>query len=471
MIQEGYMENRGYITVLLTLLISVLLILFTAVLAWVELSSAKGRTAAAARSAMSNVRAGYDRYLFDHYHVLFLDQNPNGEGAGALEALAEERLQENLGDEYSVKSCALTGVTGVMDEGCSEFRRQIGEASKYLAAEKGAEYLKSKVKDDTPITEEDVDGLNMERDPKTEKEKKDKDPRVSIRACNRIGVAYWILPEDVSFRDYEVNFKEVPSEGKKGFSLMTVDTGFRNMSRLKKGVTQSGGWLKNVESEAAGLIYAADCFNCLTDRVQEDTVLDLEMEYLIAGKKTDRDNYKAVVDQILVIRTGCNFAYILTDVDKMARLSALAASVTWYFPPAQPVVKYLLAGAWSYIEAVADAYRLVRGHKVPYLKTKQDWLTDLDGLDHLDELLDDDSSDSDEDEDGLDYKDYLLILLAVRMGEAYYRMLDVMQLNVNQNAGSEAESFYLKDAVTAFGMISEVEYDGHTIRIQEETGY
>ena len=94
------MGNRGYITVFLTLLISAVLILFSAVLSWVALSSAKGRTAAATRSAMSNVRAEYDRYLFDHYHVLFLDQNPGDEGMGALEALAEERLQENLGDEY-----------------------------------------------------------------------------------------------------------------------------------------------------------------------------------------------------------------------------------------------------------------------------------------------------------------------------------------------------------------------------------
>ena len=463
------MGNRGYITVFLTLLISAVLILFSAVLSWVALSSAKGRTAAATRSAMSNVRAEYDRYLFDHYHVLFLDQNPGDEGMGALEALAEERLQENLGDEYSVAGCTLTGVTGVMDEGCTELRRQVMEASKYLAAEKGAEYLKSKVKNDTPITEEEVDGLDMEQSEGEEENKEDEDPRRSIRACELIGVAFWILPEGYSFREYEVDFSELPSQGKKGISLVTVDSGFQDMERLKRSVTQSGGWLDGLESEAAGLIYAANCFNCFTDKVQEDTVLDLEMEYLIVGKKSDVQNYKAVIDQIMVIRTGCNFAYILTDADKMARLSALATALTWYFPPSQPVVKYLLAGAWSYIEAVADAYRLVRGKKVPYLKTKDNWVTDLDGLYRLEEVTD--SPAQDEDESGLDYEDYLLILLACRMGEAYFRMLDIMQLNVNQNAESDTGKFYMKDAITAFGMKAEVEYEGHAIVVQEELGY
>ena len=172
------------------------------------------------------------------------------------------------------------------------------------------------------------------------------------------------------------------------------------------------------------------------------------------------------MNQILAIRTACNFACILTDTGKMSRLSALATSLTWYFPPAQPAVKYLLAGAWSYIEAIADAYRLVRGKKVPYVKTQQNWLTDLNGLTHLDEL-----EDPEEDGSGLDYEDYLLILLAPRMNTAYYRMLDIMELNVNRNVSSEADHFHLKDAITGFGMTVEVEYEGHTVQLLEEMGF
>ena len=460
------MKDRGYITLFLTLLISALLMLVLAVSTVIGLASARGRSAAAMRSAMSSVRAEYDRYLFEQYHVLFLDQNPEGEGPGKLEALVEERLAENLGPDYTVNEVRLTGVTGVMDQNCVEFRKQVQDAVMYLAADKGVDYLKSKVQDDTPVKKEDMENLNMEKDEKKQKQKGDTDPRKSIRACEKAGIAYWILPEDVTFSSTEVDVKSLPSQGKAGISLLTMDSGFSDMTRLSRDLSGTGGWMNSVTSESAGLIYAANCFNCLTDCVQEDTELSLELEYLIAGKSTDAENYKTAVNQILAIRTACNFAYILTDAGKMSRLSALATSLTWYFPPAQPAVKYLLAGAWSYIEAVADAYRLVRGKKVPYVKTLQNWLTDLNGLTHLEEL-----EDPEDDGSGLDYEDYLLILLAPRMNTAYYRMLDIMELNVNRNASSEEERFHLKDAITAFGMTVEVEYEGHSVQLLEEIGF
>ena len=462
------MGNRGYISVFLALILSILLGLVVAIYTAVDLSCARGRSATAMRSAMSGVRAEYDRYLFEQYHVLFLNQNMDGEGTGGLEERVQERLGDNLGDSYEVDDVYLDGVTGVMDNNCNAFRSQVKDASIYLAADKGVDILKSKVNgNDRPVTEEEMNSLDMSRDEKPKKRKKETDPRNYTKAVNRVGVAYWILPEDTVFSTTEVDATKLPSRGKSGKKELAVDAKFNSISRLKSEATQTGGWLKSAEEEGAGLIYAANCFNCLTDQVQEDTVLNLEIEYLIAGKSTDTDNYKSVVNQIMAIRTACNFAYILTDRSKMSRLSALAWAITWFFPPLQPVVKYLLAGAWSYIEAVADAYRLVRGKKVPYLKRKDNWLTDLDSLSRLDELPEGDE----DDENGLDYEDYLLILLAPRMNTAYYRMLDIMQLNANQNVGSDAGYFDLQDAVTELEMTAEITYEGHLLRVKEQIGY
>ena len=129
------MGNRGFITVFLTLMISVILILVVTVYTLADLSCAKGRTAAAVRSSMSGVRAEYSRYLFDHYHVLFLNQNPHGEGVGGLEEEMENRLADNLGDEYTVKDVAVTGATGVLDNNAAEFRKQVAAAAPYLLAD------------------------------------------------------------------------------------------------------------------------------------------------------------------------------------------------------------------------------------------------------------------------------------------------------------------------------------------------
>ncbi len=466
------MGNRGYVTVFLTLILSVLLMLVVAVYSLVDLSCAKGRSAAALRSAMSGVRADYDRYLFEQYHVLFLNKNQKGEGQAGIEENVQKRLEDNLGDEYTVEDVVLNGTTGILDDDCAEFRRQVKDASAYLAADKGVDVLKEKVNgEDEALSKEDMDGLNMERDKKTKKKKGDQDPRKYTKAVNRVGVAYWILPENVTFSDYTIDAKKLPSEGKSGKTAFSVNASFNSMIRFKQEASQSGGWLESATQEGAGLIYAANCFNCLTDTVQEGTQMKMEIEYLIAGKSTDSENYKSVIDQITAIRTICNFAYILRDASKMARLSALAWSVTWYFPPAQPAIKYLLAAAWSYTEAVADVYRLVRGKKIPYLKSAETWVTDLDGLAHMDELMGDGDSEESGDESGLDYEEYLMILLAPRMNTAYYRMLDLMQINANLKAGGESDYFDLKNAITAFGVTTEVDYGGYGFRVESEIGY
>ncbi len=461
-------RNRGYITVFLTLMLSAILILVITVYTLVDLSCAKGRTATALRSAMSGYRAQYNRYLFDHYHMLFLNQNPHGEGPGGIEAEVEARLSENLGEDYTICDVAVTGVTGVLDNNALEFRKQVEAVSPYLLADRGVDSLREKVNgNDRPVTEEEMNNLDLQKDEKTDKKDGDVDPRTYTKVFQKGGVAYRVLPEDVTFSTEKVDQAKLPSQGKSGMSLMTMDASFTSLSKLKRDMSQVGGWLDSASQEAAGLVYAANCFNCLTDEVQEGTVLKLEMEYLIAGRPTDAENYKKCADQILIIRTGCNFAYIIRDASKMARLSALAWSLCWFFPPAQPVVKYLLAGAWSYLESVADLYRLVRGRKVPFMKNSQTWITDLGGFGNLEQ----DAAGGSDDDSGMDYEDYLLILLATRMNDGYYRMLDIMQLNVNQNVKSDSEYFDLSNAMTAFGVSVLVDYEGHEIRMEEELGF
>ena len=138
-------NNRGYITVFLTLLLSGLLLVFAAVYMLVKTRSAKGVSAMALRSSMSSVRAEYNRYLYDQYHVLLLDSDMDGEGTGRLEAEIETRLSENLGEEFTVKDVQLTGAVGLMDNDLEEFKHQVEDIVPYLAMDYGVDYLKEKV--------------------------------------------------------------------------------------------------------------------------------------------------------------------------------------------------------------------------------------------------------------------------------------------------------------------------------------
>ena len=112
---------------------------------------------------------------------------------------------------------------------------------------------------------------------------------------------------------------------------------------------------------------------------------------------------------------------------------------------------------------MADVYLLLRNHKVPYLKGSTTWVTDFESLAHLEEL-----EVNKDDESGLDYKEYLMILMALQGNNLKYRILDLVQVNTNKN---DDESFRIKNAITALGVNANISYKGDDFDLHEEAGY
>ena len=125
------MNNRGYVTIFLSLMIIVMLIVVTAVLKIMDDSGAKSKVVTATSSAMSSELANYNRLIFDRYHILLLDKNASGLGEGALEEDMEELLRVDLGDDFNVESVELTSMAYLMDDDLSEFKYQIKDDFKY----------------------------------------------------------------------------------------------------------------------------------------------------------------------------------------------------------------------------------------------------------------------------------------------------------------------------------------------------
>ncbi|SEP57282.1 hypothetical protein SAMN02910369_00228 [Lachnospiraceae bacterium NE2001] len=500
------MKNRGYVTIFLSLMLVVMLIVVTAVLKISSEEGAKSKVVTATSSAMSSELANYNRLIFDRYHILLLDKNSSGLGEGAMEEDMEELLQIDLGDDFTVNSVQLSGSTYLMDNNLSEFKSQIRDNFKYEALSYTVDKIIEKTgSQDDPVDEEDLDA--MEQDISEEKQRisaeesgsegdssdyisnedsenasKDDsnsdstgevtDPRDTLKTYTDAGIASILLPSNVTLSENRISTSgqsgELPSTGR-GVSLFgEVDTSFDSLDRMELDTGKSSGWGSSLLTYMETVMYGAECFNCLTDQKYDDTYLNLEMEYIVAGEDSDGANYKKVVNEILLIRFGFNFAYILTDNTKQEECEAVATALTVEFPPAMPVVKYLLMGCWSYIESVMDVYMLVRGHSVPFWKSSTSWLTDFESLAHLSEL----ESGASDDESGLDYKEYLMILMALQGDDMYYRMLDLMQLNVTQSDIEGGDTtFRMRNAITAFGADISVSYKGKEIDVHEESGY
>ena len=482
------MKNRGYITVFVALVIVVSLVLVTAVIKITDQGYARTKVTSAVSSAMSGELAKYNRYIFDRYHILLVDKKYDESGEDSIQKGIKESLEYDLGEDFEIGEIKLSGDVGILEDDCFEFQKQLGEIFKYDIAEYSVDKIMDKTNgNDEPVDDSTVSSIdgdiaatqgeisNSENtegedsgdaEPESENgsEEEVEDPRETLKKFTDAGIAALIMPPDVKVSSYTVSSSDLPSSGMSSFFSSDVDTDFKDKDTLETDSMKGNGWGTNLLGEAKSIMYASKYFNCLTDKKFDDTELNFEMEYMIAGNKSDGENYKKVVDEILLIRFGFNFAYILTDTVKMAECDSIALALTAEFPPLQPVVKYLLAGCWAYIESVADVYRLLRHHKVPYMKDQTTWLTDFESLAKLDQL----TGPAGDDETGLDYKEYLMILMALQGKKINYRMLDLIEINTNKN---DSKNFKMKNAITAFGIDAEITYKGKEFPVHEEAGY
>lgn len=108
---------------------------------------------------------------------------------------------------------------------------------------------------------------------------------------------------------------------------------------------------------------------------KEGSCLDYQMEYILAGKSSDRENLKTVVNRLLILRETANFLYLLTDSSKKAEAEALAMTLAAVilFPELKDLIKLSILIAWAYAESVNDVKILLEGGKVPLGKDSMSW--------------------------------------------------------------------------------------------------
>ena len=180
----------------------------------------------------------------------------------------------------------------------------------------------------------------------------------------------------------------------------------------------------NFMNELLFNLYITDCFENFTDN-DGVGLLDYEQEYIVFGKSSDKDNFKAAVSSISAIRLGCNMTYILTDTQKKSEPYKLAMAALGFTGMAVLVkgLQYVILTAWALGETVVDMRMLLAGKKVPLLKKKGEWKLELNDL--IAGKLDiDEEKKDDKNDEGMDYGQYLaaVMLLKDSQDKAYRSM-------------------------------------------------
>ena len=182
--------------------------------------------------------------------------------------------------------------------------------------------------------------------------------------------------------------------------------------------------------------------------------LDYELEYILEGHASDRENMETVASKLLMVRFVPDYAYIQTDPEKKAEAEAAALTLCTVIglPELAEVAAQGILLAWAYGEAIMDIRTLISGGKVPLVKNAEDWKLSLSGLMQLGSAGENVAADSGKDmESGLAYREYLRMLLFLKsQDEVGMRTLDMVEQNLKIRYG---QTFFRADAC-----ISRVEF-------------
>ena len=165
--------------------------------------------------------------------------------------------------------------------------------------------------------------------------------------------------------------------------------------------------------------------------------LHYQLEYLLAGKKSDQENLKAVAKRLLLIREGINASCLMADAGKRTQIQALALAIASGFliPPAAVAIEAALILCWSFAESILDLRELFHGGRVPLTKTAATWQLSLENLPNLLEGLDSQRRDA---KGGMSYEDYLqVLLLSKSKAVKLTRGMDMIEVEIRSTKGKE----------------------------------
>lgn len=188
--------------------------------------------------------------------------------------------------------------------------------------------------------------------------------------------------------------------------------------------------------------------NAQGEAVPYDTFFSNEVEYILEGNYSNKENYSQARKGILLFCSGLNAAHLYLDEEK--RTKTLAAAEVLTPGPAAVLTQAAIIGTWSLAEAENDARLLERGRPVALFKDKTTWATELDAvLKELDHGCIDTGSDN-----GLCYEDYLMVFLHFQNETIKLaRVMDLIQINLK---GTYERDFLIKTHNGGFQMKAKV---------------
>lgn len=444
------MKVKGVITVYLSMIFLLVLSIIFSVTESARVQATRMLMETGTDAAMESFFSKYQRDLYMKYNVFFFDGS-YGSGKLSEKKLASEmedcmeyilkpnkKMWQQNTDFYQIRTCGIKmdKLALATDHNGKVFRNQ------------AIEYMKSKVKIDRikeltknydwamnnleetekyteKETEIESSLIDLEDEKKTVDEEKASEaesaksldnPTAAVKDLRFTGILSLMYKDTSQISQKSINIDHLPSKRKlnKGTGLDEYEDGM--MSDI---------WFQT---------YLMEKFpNAATKKADTEGNLKYQLEYLLIGKNHDVDNLKGVINRLILMREGANYAYLITDSAKVAQAYGMAALLVGYtgIVPLIEATKYALLLGWAYAESVLDVKILLAGEKVALVKNAATWKT---GLSNLGDLITKDVEEMG-DSSGITYEEYLQTLLMVaNQDELTMRALDLIEVQMGNDA-------------------------------------
>lgn len=474
---------KGEITVFLSLVLVILVSVLFTVIDAARSHAAAFQTECVADMALQSALAEYNRELLEQYDLLFTDIGYGTEEGGYI--LLEQHLLDYMEENFHAEGTFFSGeirdllrlsaVSAVIVEAAGA-----ADGGGMVLERAAVDYMKDRYGMDPSFTAETVAMAETVREENflgTAMEEKRLENERKIDSVDTT-----VEDEDGKKHKIPVNNPADNVNSKRGSS------GILKMVTEKNGISEREIDLTDYPSyrtcrERDGFLFGEAEISAAEDLLFQKYLMEkcgsythekggggltYETEYILAGKNTDRENLRTVVNRLLVIREAANFVYLLSDAGKMAEAEGLAAalSVVTLFPELKDLVKLSILIGWAYAESVNDVKILLSGGKVPLLKSSASWRMDLKNAMKLkpDEVPEDGG-------EGFPYEGYLYALLAVTdRQERNRRFMDIVEMNVRETEGNRG--FRIDNCIRAFtAELYTCGVDGQEYMLTRRTGY
>ena len=167
--------------------------------------------------------------------------------------------------------------------------------------------------------------------------------------------------------------------------------------------------------------------------------MSYELEYILNGKNTDVANLRKTVEKLLLTRVTADTIAVMKDSQKKSEAEVVAAVIALLLlnPEIEEPLSKLILLAWGFAEGVVDVRTLLKGGRVPIMKTAQDF--NIKTTAQLPLFMTMTGKDKDSAKLGLSYADYIRIFLMLEnKSSKVMRAMDVIELYMRTTEGNSA---------------------------------